>query len=720
MPEDSNSISGYVLDSETGEPISFVYLHVEELNRSTTSDANGYFKFQNLPAGELIIAAHRLGYKTTHITIDNQDSNEDLEIEVLLTQTLLSSQSIEITASEISNGVHLIHVSEKLFGDDLRQQMGATLAQTLSNVTGISQRTMGSTPARPIIRGLGDERLLILEDGINSGDISDQSADHSVTIESSTTQEIEIARGPSALAYGSNAIGGIINVINNKISSNIPQKVSGSYLLSGETVNTGGATSLSLNLPFKNFVVNTQLNGRTNLDTDTPIGAIKNTYNNTYSTSLGISYVKDWGYLGASLSYYNSDFGIPPDPAGHPSGVVLEMEKTQYVLKAEYLIDQEFLKVWETNFSINNYNHFEFESNDIVGLEFGLVTTTLRSNISHGELGFLEKGNFGITLEMEDYAVIGAATPNSNSYSFGAFIIEEKDFGKFHLEAGLRFDFVQNAPKENDPTASIGNIRTREFTSLSSSLAAIYPLNNNLHVGATLLNSFRAPSLEELYSEGPHLAVYTFEIGNPELEAERGLAKELFLTYNNRNTLVKAAVYHNGFSNYLYAQDTGVRNNRNPDLNNFQFVGVEAQLYGVEFSAEQQFLDNFLIKGSMNYTVGRQNASTTSSRQVPLPLIPPLTFKSSFKYSNKNFDIGSRLTVSTEQNDLSEFETPTDGFTLVGAFASYSIISGKLLHTFSFNASNILNTTYRNHLSIIKDLNPEAGRNFSLLYRLYF
>ncbi len=719
LPGDSNTLSGTVIDSETGETVPFVYLHVEELNRSTTTDANGYFKIQNLPVGEIHLAAHRLGYKTKHISL-SISSDEELEIQILLSPTLLSSQSIEVTANELTSGSHLTHVSQKLFGDDLRQQMGATLAQTLSNIPGVSQRTMGGATGRPIIRGLGDERLSILEDGINSGDISDQSSDHAVTIESSSTQEIEIARGPAALVYGANAVGGIINVVSNKISTNIPQRVNGTFSLSGETVSTAGASSLSLSVPVKSFVVNANVNGRTSLDINTPEGVIENSYTNTYSSTLGLSFVRDWGYIGSSLSYYDSNYGIPPDPAGHPNGVDIDMHKFQYVVKGEYVIDQDFLKVWETDFSINNYNHIEFESNGSIGTEFGLVTTNLRSFVSHGELGVFEKGRTGISVEIEDYAVFGASTPNSNSYSFGAFIVEERDFNDVHFEAGVRFDFVRNAPKQNDPTSNIGNIRTRDFTALSSSVEAIYPINEQIIIGATVLNSFRAPSLEELYSEGPHLASYSFEIGNPELEAERGLAKELFVTYNNRNTVIEAAVYHNGFSNYLYAQDTGRRNNRNPDLNDFQFVGVEAQLYGFELSLEQQLLKNLLFNGSISYTIGRQNESTTSTKQVPLPLIPPLSFKSSIKYSAKSFEIGTRLTASAEQNDLGDFETKTDDFILLDGFASYSLMAGKLLHTFSFNVTNVLNNTYYNHLSRIKELNPEAGRNMSLLYRLYF
>ncbi len=729
LPEESNSISGYVTDSESGETIPFVYLHVEELNRTTTTDEDGYFEISNLPQGELHLAAHRLGYKTTHISIIVSKEILNQEVNIQLTPTLLSSQSIEVVGNEITSGAHLTHVSQKLFGDDLRQNLSSTLAQTLTNIPGISQRTMGSATGRPVIRGLGDERLSILEDGINSGDISDQSSDHAVTIESTSAQEIEIARGPSAFAYGANAVGGIINVVSNKISSNVPRSINGSFSINGESVHTGGATSLSLSVPIKSMVINTNINGRTSLDTQTPSGKIENTYSNSFTSSLGLSYITDWGYLGGSFSYYDNEYGIPPDPNGHPDGVDIDMQKFQYVLKSEYVFDHPFLKVLEANFSINNYNHVEYEAAGSIGTEFGIVTTNAKAQLSHGEIGIFEQGNLGLSFEYEDYAVFGAATPNSNSFSVGAFIIEEKDFEKLHLEAGLRFDHVRNTTASRELFYRIGTItgsidstfyKDRSFTNLSSSISAIYSLTSHINVGATLLNSFRAPSLEEQYSEGPHLASYSFEIGNPDLDPEKGFAKEIFLRYNNKNIVLEAAVYHNRFSNYLYAQNTGRRNNSRPDLNDYQFVGVEAVLYGYEFSSEVQFLRNFTIKNSLNYTIGRRDFSESDSKKVPLPMIPPFEFNSSLKYAMKNLEIGSRMILATDQNDLGEFETPTDGYVLLGGFASYRFTTKKILHTLSFNISNLLDETYYNHLSRIKDLNPEAGRNVSLLYRLYF
>ncbi len=721
MPgESNNTITGYVLESDSGEPISFAYIHLEELDRTTTTDINGYFELTNIPSGELIINIHRLGYKTKRISIEIEGLATTKEIEILLTPTLLSSQAIEVTSSQITSGSNLAGSSQKIFGDDLRQQLGSTLSQTLANLPGISQRTMGTAPGRPVIRGLGDERVSIREDGINTGDVSDQSDDHVVTIDVSTAQEVEIARGPTALVYGANAVGGVINVVSNRISTTIPTRITGNATLTGESVNTGGANALSLAIPYQSMAIKINANGRTALDTETPLGPVRNTYINSYSTSIGMSYVQDWGYIGGSFSYYDSEYGIPPDPNGHPSGVDLDLQKYQYVLKSEYIFNHPFLKVLEMDFSVNNYFHEEIESSGVVGTEFGLVTTNFQSIFSHGKAGFFDNGNFGIALEMEDYAVFGFDSPNSNSYSAGAFIIEEKNFGKLHVSGGLRFDYVLNAPKEDDPNSSIGDISSRTFSALSSSVSATYGINNKMNIGATILRSFRAPSLDELYTEGPHLASYSYDVGNPDLEAERGWAKELFISYNSNNTLLLGSIYHNGFSNYIYLRNTGEPSTRFPDLNVYENVGTNAQLYGFELSAEQQLLDRFLFRASLNYTVGRRDSSPTNSDQVPLPRIPPFEFKSSLKYSVNNFEIGSRYIASAEQNDLGDFETRTDGFFLLDAFASYNFTHQKILHTFSINVYNILDETYYNHLSRIKDLNPEAGRNIIFLYRLYF
>ncbi|MGN8225898.1 TonB-dependent receptor [Gracilimonas sp. BCB1] len=724
--EDSFLLSGRITDSDTGEPISFAYVHIEELNRTAVADSDGKYEIKNVPKGKFTLSIHRIGYRTQTQEISIKSADEVVNIQ--LRPTVLGSQSVDVVgAQETLEGSNLEHASKKVFGSDLRRNLGSTLSETLSNLAGFDERKMGSAPGRPVIRGLGDERVLILQDGVRSGDVSAQSSDHAVTIDPISAQEVEIARGPQALAYGANAIGGVINVVRNQIETTVPSKTTGSVTLNGESVSTGISGAIDATIPYKDFALSLNLNGRTAGDVRTPLGKTDNTYYRSTNDAIGLSLVQNWGYLGGAFSTYINNYGIPPDPNGHPNGVDIEMEKFQYDFKSEILIRNDFIQVIEGDFSVKNYTHREIESNGSLGTQFGLVTTNAEVKATHNSLGLLDKGTFGVWGELEDYAVIGASTPDANSYKIGAYLIEEKDINKLHLEAGLRFDWVLNKPVENNPNSSIGNIRERSFPALSSSFAAIYSLGKGFSAGTSLLHSFRAPSLEELYSEGPHLASYSYEIGNPDLDPERALAKELFLRYQADKASAEVTIFHNAFSNYLYAQDTGERNNRRPDLNNYQFVGTEAVLYGAEFSGEYQFLRRFVFDASLSYTLAERTVSEQEQAATgydgdsrPLPQIPPFKVKSSLKYTKGEFEIGSRVRFSAEQNRTGEFETPTNSYFLVDAFSQYRLEGGKLLHTFSLNVNNLLNTEYYDHLSRIKDLRPQPGINISLLYRFYF
>ncbi|MEX0845263.1 MAG: TonB-dependent receptor, partial [Balneolaceae bacterium] len=581
--ENSYTLSGRITDAETGEPISFAYVHVEELNRTAMADTDGYYQINNIPSGNFTLSIHRIGFRTQTREIAIKEANETVNIK--LRSTVLGAQSVEVVGiSENIKGSNLEHASKKVIGSELRRNLGNTLSQTLSNLAGFDERSMGSAPGRPVIRGLGDERILILQDGVRSGDVSSQSSDHAVTIDPISAQEVEIARGPKALSYGANAVGGVINVVRNQIESSIPNQVNGSFTLNGESVNTGLSAALDATIPYKDFALSLDLNGRTASDVSTPIGKTENTYYRSTNDAIGLSWVQKWGYIGGAFSTYLNNYGIPPDPEGHPDGVDIEMEKFQYDFKSEIVLRNNFINVIDGSFSVKNYSHREIESNGVVGTQFGLVTTNADIKASHNSLGFLDKGMLGIWGETEDYAVIGAGTPDANSYKIGSYVIEEADFGGLHLEVGIRFDWVLNKPIQEEPDSRIGHIRERNFPALSSSAAAIYSLGNGFSIGTSLLHSFRAPSLEELYSEGPHLASYSYEIGNPELDPERGLAKEVFLRFQSNKANAEATVFHNKFSNYLYAQNTGRPNNRNPNLNVYQFVGAEALLYGAEFS----------------------------------------------------------------------------------------------------------------------------------------
>lgn len=723
---DPGTITGTVLDSETGDPVGYAYLFIEGVNRSQTSHSDGTFQFKNIPSGEYTLVVQRMGYGSKSQSIE-VPGNDTLRIDIKLTPTVLSSEAVEIVGESVrGRNAHLENATQQISGTDLRQNLGTTLANTLEDIPGLSTRSMGTAPGRPVMRGLGGERLMILQDGGRTGDVSSQSSDHAVTVDPMSAEEIEIARGPAALEFGSNAIGGVINVVRNQIPSEQSDHLHGMASIQGESVNSGGVSGFELGAPIgENFALRLDGNLRSAVNTQTPEGTLENSGILSTNNTLGVSYIQPWGHVGLSSNMYLNNYGIPPDPeGGHENGVNIEMEKFQFDGASEiFLSGNNFFESLEIDLSHKSYFHQEIESSGTVGTEFGVLTSNASLKANHGNLAFLDEGKIGVWTEAKDYAVNGTQTPDSDSYSLSAFLIEEKDIGSLHLEAGLRYDWQTSIPAVEDEFIQGREIRERSFSAIATSGSAVYDFGGGFYTGASIIHSFRAPSQEELFSQGPHLASYSYEVGNPDLSPERGLGKEVFLRYRSSQGHAELTFFHNGFSNYNYARDTGnERQSGSGLIPIYQFTGTEAVLSGVEFSGEVQLLNNFAFSGSFSYTHGKRfdENGSDSGEWTPLPMIPPLKGNISLKYGKDGFQTGSRIKFAADQNRTGEFETPTAGYTVLNLFSQYRFERWELLHTISLNANNVLNTTYRNHLSRIKDLIPEPGRNISLLYRVYF
>jgi len=726
--DDTGNISGIVVDVETGEPISYAYLHLEQINRTTTTDRNGQFELRNVPDGSYEIYIHRIGYNslTRRIEVTGGTTEEFL---FQMTPTVHTGETIEVVGTaDQTVGSNLEHASLKIVGEKLRRDLDVTLSGTLSNQAGFSERSMGAAPGRPVMRGLGDERVLILSDGGRTGDVSWTSGDHSVTVDPSSADEIEIARGPAALEYGSGAIGGVINVVRNQIPNSIPTRTTGSASLQGATVNNGLMGAGSVTIPYNDLVLNLDINGRLGQDFNTPTGTLTNTYLRTSDNAFGLGYIRPWGYTGLSGSAYFSEYGIPPDPeGGHPSGVDIEMYKYQTEGRTEILLNNSFFNLIEARGSFTRYHHVEIESSGSIGTQYDMDTTTGSIKARTNGWGLFDEGVIGVWGEFVDYAVFGSRTPNSNNVNGALFAIQEKDIGNLHLETGFRLNHSIATPERERPNSFIGHVRERTFTGLESSLSAIYNMGNGYYIGSTFMHSWRAPTLEELYSEGPHLAAFAFEVGNPDLEAERGVGGELFGRYRSNKASFELAGYYNYFGNFLYAQDTGRPSIPRADLNEFQFIGTQATLYGAELSAEYRFLNNFSVDGNLSYTIGdrvvpeeaREATNLTEANQ-PLPMIPPFKGNVGIRYSTNNFSFGTRMRTAAAQNRVGENESPTEGYAVFDLNSQYRFDWNGMLHTVSLSAQNIFNEEYYNHLSLVKDIFPEPGRSINLLYRVYF
>lgn len=725
----SGTVSGHIIDRETGDPIPFAYVHLEEINRFTSTDRNGFFRIQNIPAGSYSLVVHRLGYAGQSVTFTITDSS-DSELDIQLRPTMLTGQSIEVIAdAENPRGPNLEHASIKLTGSSLRRNLGSTLSETLSSQPGFDQRTMGAAPARPVIRGLGDERVLILQDGERTGDFSAASADHAVSVDPISADEIEIARGPAALAYGSNAIGGVINVVRNQIATTVPSEFNGTLTSQLASVNNGASLAGTLSMPLDKKVLNIDLNGRYGDDFRSPSGKISNSNYLTSNSSAGLSFIRSWGYSGLAVSSYLSNYGIPPDPiGGHPNGVDIEMRKFQVESRSEILFENHFLKYLEAQFSYRFYNHKEFETSEIIGTEFTKNSANITLKSRHSGIGGFDDGTIGVWGEFHDTFVFDRFNIESNGVSLSTFTIQETDIGPLHLELGARLDYHTEIPKEDRPNSRIGNIRQRTYLGLATSGSLIYNFGQGFYAGSTFMHSFRPPTSDELFSQGPHIAAYSFEIGNPDLDAERGIGKELFLRYKSADATIELSGYHNDFSNFIFPRDTGRENLFFPSLNDYQFEGVRAVIYGFEAQSEFKMLSRLVTNASVSYTIGRRDLTNeemvlegVDSDRGFLPMMPPLQATLGLNYVHRSFSLGANIRYASAQSRVSQFEEPTDSYTVIGLRSEYRFsTTGNRFHTVSLNISNLTNVEYRNHLSRLKEIFPEPGRNISLLYRLYF
>ncbi|MEX2585059.1 MAG: TonB-dependent receptor [Balneolaceae bacterium] len=738
--QSTESVRGTVIDAKTGEPVSYAYLHLESINRTATTDRDGRFQIQNVPEGSYRVLIHRIGYNSRYHEIQvTEGETSDLELDI--SSTNLTGEAVQVIGeSERTVGSNLEHASRKVTGEELRRDLGSTLSATLESQPGFSERSMGVAPGRPVMRGLGDERVLILEDGQQTGDVSWASGDHAVTVDPNTADEIEIARGPAALEYGAGAIGGIINVVRNQIPTTIPGRSTGIVSAQGVSVNQGGMGGASLTTPLgENSALNVDLNGRFGGDVQTPNRKITNSYLQSTNNGFGGSYVRPWGYAGLSGNIYYSEYGIPPDPEqGHPEGVDIEMMKTQTEGRAEVLLPHSSFNTLEIRSTYVHYEHAEIESNGTLGTRYEMATLGGSVKARNSEWGPFSQGVIGISSEWIDYSVFGSRTPNSGSLSGALFMIQEADRGPLHLEAGARLNHAITRPDQNR-SSYIGEVRQRNFTGLESSLSASYDLGKGVRLGSTLIHSWRAPSLEELYSEGPHLAAYAFETGNPDLEAERGLGTELFLRYSGQRANLELAGYHNQFANYIHSQDTGRPSVPRADLREFQFVGTEATIYGFELSGEYNLTRTLSGYGHISVTIGNRHVDEQERQRTgledtsqPLPLMPPAKGRIGVRWSNSGLTVDGRGRFAARQDRLPECpessdpdllypcETPTDGYLLFDLNIQYRFDWGSTLHTVSLNGLNLTDRSYYNHLSLIKDIFPEPGRSVNLLYRVYF
>lgn len=632
-------------------------------------------------------------------------SNDDTEPAAKLNKVIVTAVPLGQSADQIVTPVSV------LAGSELDDARAGTIGQTVAGVPGVQTTSFGAGVGRPVIRGLDGPRISVLADGLGSADVSNVSQDHAVAVEPFLADQVEILKGPATLLYGSGAIGGIVNLVDGRIPQAVPDNgFSGRVQAGYDSVSSGNTEMARVDMGGNGFALHADAMSRRDGDYDIPGRTLDNSWVHTKSGALGGSTIGDWGYLGLSVSRYLDKYGNPAeagDPETGDPAVRISMGQTRYDLKGA--LNAPFAGIDKIEFSggHSDYQHVEYEG-DEAGTTFLNKTNEGRVQFTHAPLaGWV--GAFGLQAFDRHFAAIGEESfvPPTTTKGVGLFVTEQREFGPLKAELGARTDRQSSAPDDGDK---------RKFSPLSLSAGLGWHLDDHWHLSLNLDRAQRAPAEEELFSDGPHAASATFEIGDPNLRKETANQAELGLHYHADLVEAKVAVYHNRYDDFIYLADTGEVEDDLPvrlwSQRNAKFRGGEA---------EATF---HLAKGASGHydlRVWGDTVRATLAGGGNLPRIPAGRFGTELNWHNDTWRASLGATRYFKQDKVAEFETDTAGFTLVNARIAWSFLNSDRSSWEAFlDADNLANQTARLSTSLIKDEAPLPGRSFSVGLRGMF
>lgn len=730
----ASAIRGVVVDSATGAPIPGARVRLVEVNRDETTHLDGSFTFSGVTAGRYTLFVNRAGYQPSgspavvgaglsgpiRIVLSGAPATLD---PVIVTGTL-SSRSRDDVLSPTS----------VLTAGTLDRALGTTLAATIEAQPGVAMTSIGPATGRPVLRGLSGDRVLVLEDGLRPGDLSSTSGDHAVAIEPLTARQIEVVRGPMSLLYGSSALGGVVNVVRDEIPVGLPEHPHGVMSLQGASANRGLTGGGYATAALGRVALRAEASARDGGDLQTPDGPLENTQLRSYNLSGGASYVADRGHVGGAYRYYANDYGIPGGFVGsHPNGVDIVMRRHMVRGEAVARPGNTLFEDLRLTTAYTDYSHQEFEAAGVIGTSFAqrLAATDL---IGHNRaFGPFSDGAVGLRAQYRDVQTGGSLrTPSTQDYSLAGFVVQERELGPLRLQGGLRYDWARFEPR-TQRFVNVGGTRTatapRTFGAFSGSLGALYELRDGIRIGTNVSRAYRTPDFNELYSDGPHLAAYSYDVGNPALDEETGIGVDVFARITRQSFRAEVAAFRNEMSGYVFPRNTGLlgRVGQRPQ---FQYTGQDAVLTGVEGEAQVHLSSTLSLDATASYVRGTLAATGDSLPAVDglparassrfLPLMPAPNARLMLRYDVPRWFIGGGGRVAARQNRLGDFETETAGYGVVDLVGGVRLPFASNVHSITLRIDNALNQSYRNHLSRTKLVMPEAGRNVQLLYRLSF
>jgi len=611
---------------------------------------------------------------------------------------------------------------EVLKDDRLEREISTTIAETIKNEPDVAIRSMGPAAARPAIKGLSGSHVEITEDGAFCGDMSATSPDHAVASEVLTAHRLRVLRGPHILLYSFSAAGGVVQVDRKDIPF-------GDSLFHGyvtgysESAQPGYATAVGVNAQAAGASLKGELSARRMGDMETPDGTLDNTDVENGSGAVGAAYALGRFRFGTSYRWFNSDYGIPGGfIGGHPNGVDIEMWKRDLTLRGLYLSGNDARDTLDVTFRINRYHHKEFEGKKgEVGAEFAVNQENLRLEKLLANLGPLFGIRLGTELERRWIEMGGYVfTPPTQSYAASAFAAASTTgWQGLEITVAARLGVAFFRPHES-VVADKDVIENRDFMLWALDAEFSQRVGAGKFLTLDIFRTTRAPTIEELYNQGPHLAAYTYERGNHKLDAESGYGGELEYRAYGEYLNVRTSAYGTWFLNHLAPRATG-DTNWSQLLPIYEVRGDEALLYGASASVETSAEQGFRALSSASYVRGFYRRSKWSGRRWgDMPQIPPLKFHGELAYIWEHVRSGAHTDFALAQHKVDKYEKRTPGYITFGLSLEFRWALALAYYSLVLRGDNLLDADMRNHLSRLKSVMPEKGRNFSVLAKVEF
>lgn len=658
-----------------------------------------------------------------------------------------------------------------LTGEDLRRAATTSIGETLGNKPGIANASFGPGVGRPVIRGQQGARSVTLQNGTSSADVSSLSPDHAVGVEPLLADSIEVLRGPSTLLYGGGAIGGVVNVIDNRIPVNPVDGVNGAveyryddasemdsavgridfgsgnfaFHLSGSTRDFDDLNIPGQAIDEQAIEQQEELLGIEHEEDEEEIensdGHIANTDGDADIWTAGASYhLGDRGFFGLAASSYKTEYGIPPGSHGHEEHeedhdeedhdeehgdedhgeeeedirIDLDMDRYDAALHLHGLLPG-LIDVARANLTYTDYEHVELEGAE-VGTRFKRETWESRLELVHQGK---HNGVVGLQTRVDDFEAIGdeAYVPQTDSTEFGLFWLEDLDYGDWHIELGARVDYV-----ERDPDAETAD--EEDFTSFSASASAGYAFSDAWSASVALSRAARAPATEELFSNVDnsgeslvtHAATGVIEIGDPDLDEETSINLDVSLNWQGDQSWAELTVFYNSFEDYIFLLNSGQFEDETPIYLHEQ---DDADFVGVEFESSVHLTD--LGPGALSLGLFGDFISGEFDDAGDVPRMPPLRVGSELSWSGDAVNAFVRVVNAGDQDDAGEFETDTDGYTRWDAGVDYrfSFYADTELLAF-IKWKNIGDDEIRLSTSFLRNYAPQAGEAIEAGIRFSF